>query len=325
MDVEGGSPAAGFGNNSPPLNWSPSLAAAQAAGGSVSGNVNSLGRKKLNAQKQNTKFRTQISSCLNCGSADVVNDNIEGTIVCTGCGLVLQGGLITEDAEWRTFKDDEPKTHRAEKRNHNAYLMEDESTYLGTSTLGGTKINQLINQVSNKFGSGQGGPGAGTSASGSPGEAGGFLGDNAPFGGNKKQGPSGGQILQRAFRQLAKACGQVQVHANVMNEAQGLLQGIFMQSGEARGKQDPALTDLDNIPEEKGGSGKKNPYHRKGFQTADICAVLFVASKKQGDVQLIQWIAEKVQGVTVRGIYNLNLRKYLTLSTQFELASWIRV
>ncbi|KAA8493950.1 Transcription initiation factor IIB [Porphyridium purpureum] len=46
--------------------------------------------------------------CTECGSDDIVEDWKQGTLVCRGCGLVLQAEIVDLGSEWRTFTSDEP-------------------------------------------------------------------------------------------------------------------------------------------------------------------------------------------------------------------------
>jgi transcription initiation factor TFIIIB Brf1 subunit/transcription initiation factor TFIIB len=46
-------------------------------------------------------------SCQYCGGSDVVTDYAAGDIVCRGCGSVLGERLISEEAEWREYDDDD--------------------------------------------------------------------------------------------------------------------------------------------------------------------------------------------------------------------------
>ncbi|CAD7948218.1 unnamed protein product [Amoebophrya sp. A120] len=63
-----------------------------------------------------------FSSCLYCGSDNIRVDYTEGLVVCRSCGLVLQNKIVTDAAEWRSFKDEPEKNQRAAKVKMNPYL-----------------------------------------------------------------------------------------------------------------------------------------------------------------------------------------------------------
>lgn len=46
-------------------------------------------------------------TCQYCGGNDVVTDYAAGDVVCRGCGSVLGERLMSEEAEWRDYEDDD--------------------------------------------------------------------------------------------------------------------------------------------------------------------------------------------------------------------------
>lgn len=48
-----------------------------------------------------------ISSCSNCGSNVIINDQNRGERICEKCGYVVEGKLIDMGAEWRAFNNEE--------------------------------------------------------------------------------------------------------------------------------------------------------------------------------------------------------------------------
>lgn len=52
-------------------------------------------------------FVTLQSRCELCKGSDVVTDSITGDKVCRNCGHVLASRMINEEAEWRTFVNDD--------------------------------------------------------------------------------------------------------------------------------------------------------------------------------------------------------------------------
>ena len=48
----------------------------------------------------------QMDSCDECHKSELVINHVEGTIVCTGCGLVQQNRIIDETSEWRNFSSE---------------------------------------------------------------------------------------------------------------------------------------------------------------------------------------------------------------------------
>ncbi|CAD7931003.1 unnamed protein product [Amoebophrya sp. A25] len=78
-----------------------------------------------------------FSSCPFCGSDDIVIDYIEGVVPCRSCGLLLRNRLVTDQAEWRKFKDEPDKLERAERVKTNPYLNQEGQT-LATGMIGKT-------------------------------------------------------------------------------------------------------------------------------------------------------------------------------------------
>ena len=44
--------------------------------------------------------------CRGCGSSDFIDDNHTGDRVCTSCGQVQMQNMLSEEPEWRTYKED---------------------------------------------------------------------------------------------------------------------------------------------------------------------------------------------------------------------------
>ena len=66
------------------------------------------------------------SSCVDCGSSELVEDHKQGLVVCTACG-VCQSVLFNEGEEWRDFEEDlEPTFNHAQKNRvgHLEYLAD---------------------------------------------------------------------------------------------------------------------------------------------------------------------------------------------------------
>lgn len=60
-----------------------------------------------------TRKATKSSECPSCKTdAHVIMDYTQGDMICRGCGLVLEGRLIDDSAEWRSFADDEPGVNK---------------------------------------------------------------------------------------------------------------------------------------------------------------------------------------------------------------------
>ena len=47
-----------------------------------------------------------MENCDECHSIELVINHVEGTIVCSNCGLVQQSRIIDESSEWRTFSSE---------------------------------------------------------------------------------------------------------------------------------------------------------------------------------------------------------------------------
>jgi len=89
--------------------------------------------------------------CKHCGDkAKVVLDYSAGDLVCTTCGLVLEGQLLDEAAEWRTFADEGVDTgdkvnprERGDKRG--SHEMDEEAS--GTSIVGSSNLAKSLQRV----------------------------------------------------------------------------------------------------------------------------------------------------------------------------------
>ena len=44
--------------------------------------------------------------CRGCGSSDFIDDSHTGDRVCTSCGQVQMQNMLSEEPEWRTYKED---------------------------------------------------------------------------------------------------------------------------------------------------------------------------------------------------------------------------
>ena len=48
----------------------------------------------------------QVEKCDECKSIELLINHVEGTIVCSNCGLVQQERIIDDSSEWRTFSSE---------------------------------------------------------------------------------------------------------------------------------------------------------------------------------------------------------------------------
>ena len=85
-----------------------------------------------------------VSSCPFCGGPDLIVDTIEGTHVCRSCAFELQGRLLSDAAEWRTFKDEPQKNQRAAFQKTNAYLSASANLTTHTVNTGSKVANALF-------------------------------------------------------------------------------------------------------------------------------------------------------------------------------------
>mmetsp|Transcript_21493 Transcript_21493/g.54102 ORF Transcript_21493/g.54102 Transcript_21493/m.54102 type:complete len:609 (-) Transcript_21493:210-2036(-) len=84
----------------------------------------------------------EFSSCPYCGSDDIITDYTEGVVVCRSCGLMLQNKIVSDAAEWRSFKDDPAdRVQRAEKVKINPYLSA--SAQMGNTSMVGKQGSVL--------------------------------------------------------------------------------------------------------------------------------------------------------------------------------------
>lgn len=68
--------------------------------------------------------------CQNCGSTDIITDEIRGEQICSKYGLVIEARMIDYGSEWRAYNQEE---HRKRARTEVSYysLTNDLSTYIG--------------------------------------------------------------------------------------------------------------------------------------------------------------------------------------------------
>ena len=77
--------------------------------------------------------------CERCQAKDtIIEDDIEGIVVCTNCGLVLEENIIDEQYEKRTFEIDSNKTQRVGPPTSHEQATES-GTYLVKTKNGYTK------------------------------------------------------------------------------------------------------------------------------------------------------------------------------------------
>jgi transcription initiation factor TFIIIB Brf1 subunit/transcription initiation factor TFIIB len=78
------------------------------------------------------------SNCPECGadSSDIVLEAHEGRTVCSNCGCVISTGLISDEADWRTFGDSTQQTQKDrvgfESRENEELYSEISDRYLST-------------------------------------------------------------------------------------------------------------------------------------------------------------------------------------------------
>jgi len=66
----------------------------------------------------------QVKNCPECGSTHIVRDYSRAEVVCEGCGLVIDDGLIDQGPEWRAF-DSEQRQKRARTGPPMRYTLHD--------------------------------------------------------------------------------------------------------------------------------------------------------------------------------------------------------
>ncbi|AFZ79071.1 transcription initiation factor iib, putative [Theileria equi strain WA] len=98
-------------------------------------------------------FKKKTLSCRNCGDAsEVLTDDVEGIRLCSGCGLVLEDKLISEQQEWRNFNTESLGAAHAEKSRvgeFNDVWLDD----VGNSTtfIGGSKKMQQLQSLMGNY------------------------------------------------------------------------------------------------------------------------------------------------------------------------------
>ena len=88
--------------------------------------------------------------CENCQSSDVIVDGVTGDEVCRNCGNVSAGRIITQEAEWRTFVNDDRGNNDSVARS--GVRGEDESSvFIGGSKADRERLQRTQNQSSKTF------------------------------------------------------------------------------------------------------------------------------------------------------------------------------
>eukprot|EP01068_Selenidium_serpulae_P017889 Selendium_serpulae@DN6417_c1_g1_i19.p2 len=93
--------------------------------------------------KRNVYAASKVErSCPICVASTVVNDNASGDALCSRCGLVLEGRMMSEEQEWRNFSDSgEGGTDKSRVGGINDIWLTE--GVRGTSMLGGSS-NELL-------------------------------------------------------------------------------------------------------------------------------------------------------------------------------------
>eukprot|EP00418_Pyrodinium_bahamense_P092442 CAMPEP_0179026326 /NCGR_PEP_ID=MMETSP0796-20121207/8455_1 /TAXON_ID=73915 /ORGANISM="Pyrodinium bahamense, Strain pbaha01" /LENGTH=343 /DNA_ID=CAMNT_0020722399 /DNA_START=24 /DNA_END=1055 /DNA_ORIENTATION=- len=159
--------------------------------------------------------------CKNCGDkAKVVLDYSLGDLICTTCGLVLEGQCLDDAAEWRTFAvegvESGPRVNERERADKfgGRDMMEDEAD--GGTTISGSsnmaKSLQRAQQISDR------------AAAGAP----------APSGTRNEQ-----KALKTFTAKVRETAGRLALGEGVVNRCVGLFQDLSAKN-EAKGKQQPS-------------------------------------------------------------------------------------
>ena len=62
--------------------------------------------EKKEGKMKKIESHHSMEKCEECGKPDLRINHVEGTIVCTECGLVNQSRIIDDSSEWRTFNSE---------------------------------------------------------------------------------------------------------------------------------------------------------------------------------------------------------------------------
>jgi transcription initiation factor TFIIIB Brf1 subunit/transcription initiation factor TFIIB len=87
----------------------------------------------LHMEQHFSRFITMQSRCDLCKGSDVVADSITGDKVCRACGHVLASRMINEEAEWRTFVNDDRSNGDGGARCSMRFDDEETSVFVGGS------------------------------------------------------------------------------------------------------------------------------------------------------------------------------------------------
>eukprot|EP00164_Ancoracysta_twista_P019990 GFYU01035469.1.p1 GENE.GFYU01035469.1~~GFYU01035469.1.p1 ORF type:complete len:365 (+),score=71.78 GFYU01035469.1:68-1162(+) len=110
-----------------------------------------LSREELIAQRQYKALKIE-DWCSNCQKVpSVVEDHAQGDLICDGCGLVLQGRLVDEHSEWRTFSNDTSGVDQTRVGGPSNPLLDDSGYSTGIAKGGsggadGFQVNRLQNR-----------------------------------------------------------------------------------------------------------------------------------------------------------------------------------
>lgn len=92
----------------------------------------------MNTSDSDDDYDIEENLCISCKSNKIINDTLNGVIVCTSCGQI-QDTILNDNPEWRSYADDnDPNTGRCSGPT-NAFLP---ISSIGT-TIGGNKRGRL--------------------------------------------------------------------------------------------------------------------------------------------------------------------------------------
>lgn len=113
-------------------------------------NSSSPSTKKIIISKESCLI--EELKCPECKTSEIITDYREGNNICTNCGLILGGQLISEESEWRTFsddgagkKDDGNRVGGPENPLYNLSL----GTMIGNSTSSGDNSSSALSKYQN--------------------------------------------------------------------------------------------------------------------------------------------------------------------------------
>mmetsp|Transcript_20355 Transcript_20355/g.29235 ORF Transcript_20355/g.29235 Transcript_20355/m.29235 type:complete len:140 (-) Transcript_20355:929-1348(-) len=106
--------------------------------------------------KSNQELMTSMwhshHNCRHCNSSDIITDNCTGDVVCRECGTVLGDRLLSSEAEWRDYRNDDRGNSESAARASMSTADDDDQTtvFVGGDKSQCEKLNRIQLSTSSK-------------------------------------------------------------------------------------------------------------------------------------------------------------------------------